>query len=260
MNWASPMNGPRSDFTFARALEAALLRIGRASEVRAITMTSERTNQILLTWQREVLGYSPDVIVLVYGHYETMHLFLPWWLERHANSLRARPRLLIDLYRKRLLRPTWMVLARLQARLDRWVDPTIRRGRPRKVAADLETYIGQVRQVGSPLVILFELLPPASRYRSWFPGMTRRVEVMNDAIAQVVTRVDDPDVRLFKVSALVEEHAGGDIDRATPDGFHYTPELHRHIGTALAGEIDGWARTQRHLDLGQPSDMNDALG
>lgn len=248
VNWASPMGGPRSDFTFPRAIEAELLRDGWPAEVRAFTMPSERTSRILLTWQEQVLGFSPDVIVLVYGHYETVHLFLPRWLERHANSLRARPRLVAGWYRRHLLRPVWMMLARLQARLDRMLDPTIRRGRPRQVAADLEAYIGQVQQIGSPLVFVFELLPPAVRYQSWFPGMARRIEVMNATIADLVRRIDRPDVRLFPVTELVDKCADGDVDLATPDGFHYTPELHRRIGEALAHEIESWAAAQGHLD------------
>jgi hypothetical protein len=253
VNWASPMSGPPDEFTFPRAIEAELVRDGWPAEVRAITMPSERTSRILLTWQEEVLGFAPDVVVLVYGHYETIHLFLPRWLERHANTLRARPRLLANLYRRHVLRPAWMMLARLQARLDRALDPTLRRGRPRQVAADLEAYIGQVRQIGSPLVFVFELLPPAVRYRSWFPGMARRIEVMNETLADLVRRIDRPDVRFFRVSELVEKYADGDIDVATPDGFHYTRDLHRRIGETLAHEIEEWAAQQRHLSREDPT-------
>lgn len=252
VNWVSWMGGPRSDFTFPRAIEAQLAADGRPSEVRAITMTSEQTHKILNTWQREVLGFSPDVIVLVYGHFETIHLFLPRWLERHANSLKARPRLLSSLYRKRLLRPMWMMLARLQARLDIRLDSTIRRGRPRRVAADLERYIHHVQKVGSPLVLLFELLPPAQRYQSWFPGMAERIGVMNDAIADMVHRVDLPNVQYVRISDFVDKYADGSQEIATPDGFHYSPELHREIGIALAQQIEEWADTQPHLSLRAP--------
>ena len=55
---------------------------------------AEKTSPILKTWQREVLGFSPDAIVLAYGYIETMHLFLPRWFERHAHSWSAKPRLL----------------------------------------------------------------------------------------------------------------------------------------------------------------------
>lgn len=249
VNWVSWMGGPRTDFTFPRAIEQYLAHQGRPSEVRTVTMTSEQTSKILGTWQREVLGYSPDVIVLVYGHFETVHLFLPRWLERHANSLKAKPRRLSRLYRRHVLRPVWMALARLQARLDSVVDPTIRSSRPRKVAADLEEYIANVQKVGSPLVVLFELLPPAERYRSWFPGMAARVEAMNTAISSMVDAIDRPNVRYFRVSELVDKYADGSLELATPDGFHYSPVLHREIGIALGQQIAEWSDTQPHLEI-----------
>jgi hypothetical protein len=249
VNWASGIDESREAFTFPRAIEAQLVADGWPAEVRAITLPSELTSKILLNWQQEVLGFSPDVVVLVYGHYETVHFVLPRWLERHANSMRARPRRLEELYRTRVLRPFWMMLARLQARLDTRLDPTLRRSRPRKVAADLEAYIRHVREIGRPLVYVFELLPPAERYRTWFPGMAERIGVMNDTIADLVRRLDDPEIRLFRVSELVDKYADGDLDVATPDGFHYTPYLHRQIGSALAREIEDWAAQSGHLDL-----------
>ena len=236
VNWTSWMGGPRDDLTFPRAIEAELLAGGRPARVETSSMTSERTATILSTWQREVLNLSPDVVVLVYGHYETIHLFLPRWLERHANSLKARPRRLTSLYRRRL-----------QARLDTVLDPTVRRGRPRQVAADLEQYVTHVRTVGSPLVYVFELLPPTEKFRSWFPGMTRRIEVMNSTLSDLVERLDDDDVRYFRVAPLVDRVADGDLERAIPDGFHSSPAMHREIGVELAREIEAWARTQTHL-------------
>ena len=247
VNWVSFMRGPRTDFAFPRVIEERLLADGRPCEVRTITMTSEQAKSILRTWQREILGYSPDVIILGHGHFEAVHLFLPRWLERHANSLKARPRRLPTLYRKLILRPTWMVLARLQARLDMIVNPNVRRGRPRRVAADLERYISQVQKVGSPLVFLLEFPPPSSRYRSWFPGMPARIAVMNQTIEDMVKRVDRPNVRYFRVNELIDKYHDGDLDAAIPDGFHYTPEMHRLVGTLLAEHIAEWADTQPHL-------------
>ena len=246
VNQVSWMGGPRTDFTFPRALEEQLLSDGRACDVRTITAMAEKTSPIHRTWQQEILGFSPDVIVLVYGYIETMHLFLPRWFERHANSWAAKPRRLGFIYRKTILRPTWKLLARLQMWLDRFV-PTLRPGRPRRVVADLEKYIAQVQTVASPLVILFELLPPVQKYRHWFPGMSARIAIMNEAMAATVARVDKPNVRFFRVNPLVDEYCGGDLDVATPDGSHFSPEMHRYIGTALAREIGDWAETQTHL-------------
>jgi hypothetical protein len=249
VGWLGEMGGPRTDFGFPRAMEAALLRDGRPADVRTISVPSERTKTAVRRWEREMIGFSPDVVVLVYGHYETVHLLLPWWLERHANSRTVPPRRWSTIYRRRLLRPFWMFLARLQARADRTLDPTIRRARPAKVVADLEALIAHTQELHSPLVYLFELLPPAKRYQSWFPGMAKRIAVMNEAIEGLVQRLDMPNVRYLRVSELVEEHCAADIDLATPDGFHYSPYLHRMIGEELAREVAAWADTQEHLKL-----------
>jgi hypothetical protein len=247
VGWLGEMNGPRTDFAFPRAMEAALLQAGRPTELRTITVPSERTKTAVRQWEQEMIGFSPDVVVLVYGHYETIHLFLPWWLERHANSLTVPPRRWSTLYRTRLLRPVWMFLARMQARADTKLDPTMRRSRPQRVVADLEKLIGHAQELHNPLVILFELLPPAKRYQSWFPGMAARIAAMNEAIGGLVERLDRPNIRHFKVTELVATYAGGDIDVATPDGFHYSPYLHRMIGEHLARDVAEWADTQLHL-------------
>lgn len=247
VGWSSPMNGPRTDFTFPRVIEEQLLKAGRPIEIRTHSVPSERTKSTLLHWEDEVIGFSPDVVILVYGHYETVHFFLPWWLERHANSLKKRSRPVRNAYRTYVLRPVWMFLAKLQAKADIALDPTVRRSRPRRVAADLEALIEHIQELHSPLVFLFELLPPAKRYQSWFPGMAARIEVMNQAISGLVTRLDNPNVRYKKIKPIVDEHAGGDLNVATPDGFHYSPAIHRVIGTELADEILRWADTQDHL-------------
>ena len=253
VNWTSWMGGPRTDFIFPRVVEEQLLLDGRPCEVRTVSLPSEKTSRLLSTWQQEVLGWSPDVIVLVYGHFETIHLFLPRWLERHANSLRALDRTVPQLYRKHLLMPGWMALAKLQAKADTVVDPDVRRSRPRHVAADLRRYIEQVQQVASPLVFCFELLPPTSRYQSWFPGMASRIATMNRTIESLVDDLDLPQVRYFPVVPIARELTGGHVETATPDGFHYSPAMHRAVGTALAGEISAWAESQPHLTIGARS-------
>ena len=249
VGWLGTMGGPRTDFGFPRALEEALLQSGRPVELRTYSVPSERTKTAVRRWEREMIGFSPDVVILVYGHYETIHLFLPWWLERHANSRVVPPRRWSTLYRTHILRPIWMSLAKLQARLDTKLDPTIRSSRPKRVVADLEKIISHTQELHSPLVLLWQYNPPATRYRSWFPGMARRIEVMNQAIVDLVERVDLPNVRVFDAAALVDKYSDGDLDVATPDGFHYSPELHRRLGEDLAREVADWADAQPHLQV-----------
>lgn len=247
VNYTSWMGGPRTDFTFPRVVEEQLLAAGYACDVRMVTMAAERATSLLPSWQHEVLNFSPDVIVLVYGHAETIHLFLPRVLERHANSLKAHPGMIRRLYRRVLIKPLWKALVRVQAKLDARVGRLAHRQTPRRVAAEIEAYVKQVRSAASPVVFCFEILPPAPGAAEWFPGMTARVYAMNRAIRAMVERQELDAVRYFEVSPLVDLVAGGDLGEATPDGFHYSPIMHRTIGQTLAGEILQWVGTQPHL-------------
>lgn len=244
----SEQGNPREDFTFPRALEQALLQAGRPADVRTVGVASERAKSTLNHWEHEILAWSPDVVILVYGHYESIHYLLPWWLERHANSLKRRPGPVRERYRSRVLRPAWVSLASMQAKLDTRFDSTIRTNRPRRVAADLERLIARAQGVGHPLVLLPTLLRPTGKANSWFPGMGERIDVMNETVAAMVAKLDDPDVRIFDIPAVVAKTVPAG-ENPTPDGFHYSAPLHRAIGQALGDEVLDWAATQPHLKL-----------
>jgi lysophospholipase L1-like esterase len=249
--WTSWMGGPRSDLAFPRAIEDELLALGRPAEVRNAAVLAQPTYAGTLRWEQDVVAWSPDVVVHVVGHYETIHLFLPHSFERHANKVIPR-RPLSAAYRKLVLRPVWKLACEVQAAVDRRVGRLVARRRARRVAADLERYAAVVRQVASPLLVFMELLPPATTAATWFPGMPARIEAMNAEIEAMVERVDRPDVRFFRTSEIARKVAGDDLDVATPDGFHFTPELHRAVGEALAQQVDDWAATQSHLAFPRP--------
>ncbi|PZS29893.1 MAG: hypothetical protein DLM58_14710 [Pseudonocardiales bacterium] len=239
--------GPRTDFVFGRVIEAELLSAGRPAEVRVAGAPSELARNALRSWEREVLGWSPDVVILHYGHYESIHFFLPRWLERHANSKRSRPGRLRDLYRQTVLRAIWVGLAKVQSRADAAMNSTMFSWRPRRVAADVERLIAHIQSVGSPLVFVMEILPPGRRWESWMPGMPERTAAMSEQLAKAVSRIDKPHVRMFTVSHAVAGQLGDDEPK--PDGGHYSARAHRLIGEALSREIMKWADTQTHLTL-----------
>ena len=247
VNWTSWMGGPRTDFAFPRAVEAELLANGRPVILRNEAILGEPMREWFPDWESEVLQFTPDVLLLVPGHYECVHLFLPHWFERHANYFPTHGGRLTRLYRKRILRPIWTLAVILQAKIDARLPAGARRGRKRRAVADLAAYIQHAQQVGSPLVLVMELLRPAARQSSWFPGMTGRVEATNAATKELVESLALSNVRWFATSEISEKFYGDDLQAATPDGFHYTPDLHRAIGEALAREILAWADTQPHL-------------
>jgi hypothetical protein len=247
--YTSWMSGPRSDFAWPRVIEAELYAAGFPAEVRCTAIPAEPTRFAIREWQREVLTWSPDVIILNYGHLECVHLFLPRWLERHANSITGRPGRVRMAYRTRLLRPVWRLLANLQAALDKLLPPNLLSYKPRRVAADLQRYIERVRTVASPMVLIPDIPQPGKPYQKWFPGMGPRVLVMNDALRDLVARIDQPDIRMFPLNDMIGPLVA-DGEDACPDGGHLTVALHRAVGEGMADVVLQWASQQPHLDLG----------
>lgn len=246
----SQWSSPREDFTFPRALEQALCEQGQPALVHNNAVSSQPATHVLRTWEQEILAWSPDVIILSYGTYETIHYLLPRWLERHANSLKRRPGLVRESYRRFLLRPVWKLLAQGQSALDRRFDSIVRRNRPRQVAAHLTRLVERATSVNHPLILIFEVFPPGSRARSWFPGIAERTEVMNRTLEQLVDRIADPDVRLFRLTDIAARVTPEGED-PVPDGVHFSAQVHRAVGRALADEVLAWAAKQPHLQGGQ---------
>ena len=251
VTWISWMGGPRTDFAFPRALEDALVAQGRPAEVRNTAVLGTPTHSFFEPFEQDVVQWSPDVIIMVAGHYETIHLFLPRWFERYANRVNYRPGRSDDFYRRRVIRPIWKALAVLQSKLDGRFGLGACKRRLRRAGTDLENYVKLAQQVGSPMMLVFELVSPAPRQQQWFPGMAGRIARINDEHAAVIDRLELPHVRLFRSSEVVKGMYGDDQAAATPDGFHFTPELHGAIGAELADQIAAWAETQPHLATGR---------
>ncbi|HET9419561.1 MAG TPA: SGNH/GDSL hydrolase family protein [Nocardioides sp.] len=246
------MGGPRRDFAYPRATEAQLYAAGVPAEVRCTAMASQRVKTALKNWEVETFSWSPDVVVLNYGHFETVHFLLPQRLERHAHSMADRPGPIRTPYRI-VLRKFWKLLARIQQQLDRRLPSTMLRNRPRRVENDLVRLIERIQMIGSPLVLVMELTPPGAPFRNWFPGMGERMEVMNQALREVVRRTDKPNVRFFETNTVLAPLMQGD-EEVNPDGGHYTPEAHRAIAERLAEEILEFARQEGLTKAELPDD------
>lgn len=236
----------REHFIFSRVIEESLLSSGHGANVWTAAVASQPTAHIFRTWEEQVKAWSPDVIVLNAGYYEPVHLFLPRWLERHANSLKARPGPVRGLYRHYVLRPVWKSLARLQRQLDRRIKGRFFGGTVRRCGADLRAYIDRSRGVGRPLIMVFEFLGPGARGRDWFPGMADRVEMMNAMLRDLVRSYDDPEVVLVPIPDIVARNVPPGVEPNT-DGFHYTADVHRFIGEEIADEIRTWAKQHPRL-------------
>lgn len=235
----------REQFVFARVIEETLLSHGRPVDVWNPAVASETAAMAMRNWESHVKAWEPDVIIATWGYYECVHLFLPRWLERHANSLKARPGPVRDLYRKKLLRPVWKTLAELQKAIDRKVKARFFRRRARRAASDLGHFIDKSRKVGRPLIIVLEFLEPNLRAQDWFPGMAARAEMINEEFGSLVDSYDDHVVRL-PVPAIAARRSDPSTEAAA-DGFHYNAEVHQLVGEALTDVIEEWVQQYPRL-------------
>lgn len=235
----------RQQFVFARVIEEYLLDHGRAVQVWNPAVASEMASMAMRNWEEHVKAWEPDVIIATWGYYECVHLILPRWLERHANSLKSHPGPIRSLYRKRILRPIWKTLAETQKALDKRIQARFFRRRSKRIAADLAHFIDKSRKVGRPLILLPEFLVPNKRAQDWFPGMAARAAILNEDIRAMVARYDDH-VRILPVQEIADNRTDQSVEAAA-DGFHYNAEVHQLVGEAYAEVILEWTEQYPRL-------------
>lgn len=217
------------EYTFPRHVENDLVARGVPATVWNAGVVGELTVAAFDTWEEQVLAWSPDVIVFGYGYYECIHGFLPHWFERLANPEIKRPGVVRNLGRTALVRPVWKASAQAQRFWEKRVRRVRATGPRRRVIRRYERLIERSRRVGSPLVLVLELLGPNDRAADWFPGMADRIDAMNAALEAMVAGFADPDVRLLPVRSLA-----ADDPEPVPDGLHYNARLRRQIASAIA--------------------------
>ena len=208
------------------------------ADVGAQTRTARKT------WEREVVTWSPDVVVLHYGQYEAIHPLIPWRLERYINDLTRRPAQVRDALHQNVSRKAYIALVLAQQRLDKHLHEHLGNYRFRRMPADLESLIRRIRNIANPLVLIPDQVRPGPLWARPFPGMAARVDQMNEMLIELVDRIGEPDVRLFSVNAVIETMRDDD---PTPDGGHFSPPVHREVGRAMAAVIEEWAARQPHL-------------
>ncbi|WP_370288137.1 SGNH/GDSL hydrolase family protein [Nocardioides sp.] len=251
VGWSGRMGGARTELGFPRVLERELLARDHRAEVRSVTVGGMPTSAVLKRWEHDIVGWSPDVVVYMVGHYETLHVLWPNRLERHANHFRWLPRPLRTLYRRKVLRPVWRNLVRFQTAVDAHVPQRWAQRRVRYAVADLARAVKQAREIQSPLVVLMETPLPGSYARKLFPGMEVRVEAYNRMIAELADRLGE-EVRVLPTNAVLGLHDLGARDDALPDGFHFSAPAHDAVGRALAELVQPWIERQPHLQPIEP--------
>ncbi len=244
----SMMGGPRSDMVFARVLEQRLHAMGRPATVRNGGVTGWPTRQLFKTWDDEIAGWSPDIVVLQAGHMEIVHSILPRWLERGANTVNRRPGLIRHLYYRRFLRLIARGVLLIQKRTDR-PGHALNKRRLRRAVRDTKGYIKMTTQFASPLILLMEPNWASGAKGEWYRGMKGRADFLSGELKNMIDELDLPNVRFVEISDLMSQFDPGTAEQLWSDGIHFTPEFHRAIGEKLADIANEWAKGQSHLDL-----------
>jgi lysophospholipase L1-like esterase len=244
--WTSMMSGPRTDMIFSRVMEQQLLAHGQAVEVRNAGFMGWPTRDLFKTWEDDIVRFSPDVVIVAGGHWEALHTILPSWLERGANTVNRRPGFWRHLYYRRFLRATARGVLLLQKRIDR-PGRELNKRRMRRAMVDIAAYIKMTQQVGSPLILLMEMHPPAGVKLVWYGGWAERVVKLNNSLRALVEEIDKPNVRFVGVTDLMQQFNPGGPEDLWADGIHFSPEFHRAVGEKFAGIAEEWASSQPHL-------------
>ena len=178
----------------------------------------------------------PDVIILHFGVNELQPWLAPVWLLKHLMTYGAATTRPARAYRQLLAPRLWKVLRGYRRRIAPLVGLRTWQTTPRRFRNALHRLLLQSRLDGQPLVLVLDIETPTDILRHFLPGIDERHRIYQELLEEVVTNLDDPEVRLVRVS----EVAGGIAIGAAPDGMHYTAVGHRLIGEHLADEVLTW--------------------
>ncbi len=247
--WSSGMGGPRTDMHFPRVAEQILRAGGRPVEFRLSGGFGSPTRQMFDDWDELVAKWSPDVVVISAGFWETVHILQPPFIERRANTEHRRVgRFGYYKRRRQIFRALSRLVLKLQARLDK-PGGRVGRAAARRALVDTQTLIDMTSRVGSPLILLLGSHQNASSRDAMFSGWEQRRLELDENLRALAEKNAHKNVRVLPVRDLIEQLQPLTRDELFSDGIHYAPQFHRAVGERLAAIAEEWARTQPHLDL-----------
>jgi hypothetical protein len=164
--------------------------------------------------------------------------FLPSWLARHFSTwnLSSAP---IPVFYRRHFAPTLWRWARLyQRHASRLSTNHSFRLSPKRFVMEMRRVIELARSETGCLVLVMDIDPPGDRIQYWIPGVWQRWERYQGLLQQLVTDLDDPDIRLIHNSRSILDELGFEV--AMPDGLHRSAVGHARTAEVLVGEILDW--------------------
>ena len=183
-----------------------------------------------------VLRHSPDIVITNFAMGECQPKIIPTdllrWLytfKRPSDAgTRLLQRLLVD--RVAALYVTWS--PRLIAALPR----VPYRLSPKRFGYEMRRFVRIIRKERKALVLMINANPAGPKLEATLPGTDARSQQYNEILERVAER-HGPDTRVIDARSIV---LAAGIEKALPDGLHFSSHGHQLIADALYDEIRPW--------------------
>lgn len=245
VSWIARVEPGRISHAYPRELETAMHQHGWSVQVRASSPLAASSLHILRDADDDIFAWDPDVIVLNIGHMECLHMLIPRPIARHIFTRTARPGRWRQIYRRSLLWASYSVATKVQARLERFVEPWVFRRRRNAVIAHANQYIDFAARNGHPLIVVMGLLPPSTPVKI-FPGLVGRLNKMNEAFRGLVAQRAEESVVWFDPADALRAD-GPPPEQSIGDGMHFTPQAHVTVGRGLARVVETWVTQEANF-------------
>jgi lysophospholipase L1-like esterase len=248
--FVTPARTTREDGNYGELLPALLAPSGVIADVRHQGKWFDMIHELRRRYEFSVRNHFPDVLILNYGMGECQPHLLPTWLSRHMSTWDVSSHPLARIYRRTLVRRIWRVLRTYQQVVSARIGLRTFRLSPRRFRFEMERVISMAREETGCLVLVLDCDPPGSVWTHWVPTIDRRWALYQQLLTDLVTEINDPEVRLVSASRTVLDGLG--VDVALPDGVHRTAAAHRLTAELLTAEILQWLDQPTHPGASRP--------
>ena len=228
-----PPRQRRSEGSYPEVLEERLRDAGFDATVTNRSRLFDLIHEGSRRYGAEIAPLHPDVVIFNYGVLELQPNVLPTALNRHLSKEipggRGLRRLWYHAAVPRLwpLARGWQRWASAKVGLRSWRLP------PARFVAELDNLVRIARSTRA-LVLVVDVHEPGPRLDHFMPGITARWRRFEEELERFVASYQDPDVRLVRVSDIVDSLPG----EGTADGLHLTVTAHARLGERLAAEVE----------------------
>jgi len=227
-----PSRATRDDGTYVERLEALLAEADLPATVTNRSRLFELVHEGARRFVHDVAPLQPDVLIVNYGIVELQPNVLPTTINRHLSRNAPGGRGLRRLWHRAAVPLLWPAARSWQRWASARVGVRTWRLRPDLFVAEL-AHVVRIARSSKTLVLVLDVHEPGPRLEHFMPGVGARWARFQAVVRDYVTNLDDPDVRLVEVSAVVRDL--GEVELG--DGLHLSATAHAQLAGRLTQEI-----------------------